>query len=227
MGFWCAILITTLALFPFFGGLVIALIAPSLLASAYLAVDMVSRLKMPLPASLRLAAVKKSLTEPISIFRVESRVLPAVLVSLYGILVAVLANILMQLVAGDAWASHWMSLSGMAFLGVFSAALLGFLVYILLALSLIYAMPLAFLQNESLILSIRRSFEAGAHHLFALIVIFAPLLIPPLLGTIVSYFSIWAAYLLVLALSAIALPIAVTSLYCSYRNLFPVHASPH
>ncbi len=222
MGFCAAALFTLLTLIPFVGGLVIGTIAPIIVASTYLALDTLSRLKSPLPASLRLAAIKKSPSELLSIFRDEQRVIPAVVVAIIGIVMTILANILMLLVAGDAWTSSWSSLSAGSALAVLMAAALGFIVYVVLALCLIYAMPLAFLRHEPLIPSIGRSLKIGARHLPALLVPLAALLLPVALAVIVSLLSIWTAYLLAFTFSIFMLPIVISGLYCSYRTLFPL-----
>ncbi|MHB8454372.1 MAG: hypothetical protein ACYDDO_06665 [Acidiferrobacterales bacterium] len=215
-------LIGVLVQIPLAGGLVLALLAPMLLASAYLDVDTISRLKIPLPASLRIAAIKKSPAELLGVFRAESRVIPAALIGLYSAAVAVLANILMQIIAGDAWASHWESLGVVAFLGVLAASVLGILIYLLLALSLVYAVPLTFLQHEPVVSAIRRSLQVGMKHLPPLLVVLVVLLLPLLVFSIFSLASAWLAYPAALALGVVVLPVVVTSLYCSYRTLFPV-----
>jgi hypothetical protein len=221
MGFCAAALISALALIPFLGGLLIALVAALLLASAYLAIDNVSRQKMSLPASLRLVAVKQSPRELISVFRNEQRVFPTVVTGLYSMVAALLIGVLVRLMAGSAWAKDWTSLGFVALSGVLAAWLLALCIYFLLAWSLIYALPLAFLQQEPLVPAIGRSFKTAARHAFGLSVVLGFLLVPILVGAIASLVSAWAAHALAFLVGAVVLPITAASLYCSYRTVFP------
>ncbi len=222
MGLFCVVGIAALTLIPLVGGLLIALLAPVALASAYLAIDKLSRQKMALPASLRGAAIKQSPRELLGVFRDDDRAVPMVLLGIYSLAVALLINIAVQLLAGSAWVDRWMNLDAGALLGVLATAILALSLYVLLAASLVYALPLAFLQDEPLVPAVGRSLKASARHLFALSVILGLLLAPFFLGAIASYLSIWATYLAWLVVGTVVLPVVAASSYCSYRTLFPV-----
>ncbi len=223
MGFLCALMISVLTLIPLAGNLLIALMAPMLLASAILSIDTVSRHKIALPAELRRAAIEQSPRELIRIFRDEERLLPAIATGLYSMAVALMIGILAQLVAGDAWVSRWSTLEPGALFGMFATALLAIVLYFSLAASLIYALPLAFLRDEPLFPAILRSFRTGLHYAGGLLVVLPPMLLAPaLLGGVASYVSFWAAHLLWLIAGSVVLPLTATSLYCSYRSLFPL-----
>jgi hypothetical protein len=223
MGFSCAFLISVLLLIPLVGGLLIALLAPMLLASAYLVIDTVSNQRMALPASLRLAAVMRSPKELVSVFRNEEYLLPTLVASIYSLAVVLLINLLVRLVAGNAWVGHWMNLDILSFLGVFATALFAFVLYFMLAASLIYALPLAFLQNEALLPAIGRSLKSCARYIFALLILLGLMVAFFLLGHISAYFSVWAAFFVWLVIGTVVFPIVATSLYCSYRTVFPVN----
>ena len=221
MGFVCAAVAGGLVLIPLAGELLIALLAPILLASFYLAVDSVSRLKMSLPAALRLAAIKQSPKELVGVFRNEANMMPMIVASLYSMTAVLLINLAVRLVAGGTWVGHWMSLDILPLLGVLALGLLVLALYFVLAVSLVYALPLMCLQNEAPIVAIGRSLKTGIRHLFALVMLLGLLLLPFVLGRAASYISIWVTFLVWLIVGTVVFPLVTTSLYCSYRTLFP------
>lgn len=222
MGFMTAVLISVLALIPFLGGLLIALLAPILLASAYLAIDGVYRQRMVLPASLRLSALKQSPRQLFVVFRDAARLVPTAVACLYSAAGMVLINLPLQLLPGDVWVADWSNLDRVSLVGVLATALLAFVLYVVLAASLIYALPLTFLRDEPLIPSLLRSLKASRHFVIALLILLSVLLTPFLLGAVVSLFSLWAGYLAWLVAGSIILPAVVASLYCSYRDIFAI-----
>jgi hypothetical protein len=222
MGFMTAVLISALALIPLLGGLLIALLAPILLASAYLAIDGVYRQKMALPASLRLPALKQSPRQLFVVFRDEARLVPTAVACLYSASGMLLINLPLQLLPGNVWVANWSNLDGVSLFGVLATALLAFVLYVVLAASLIYALPLTFLRDEPLIPSLLRSLKASRHFVIALLILLGALLTPILLGAVVSLFALWAGYFAWLVASSIIFPAVVTSLYCSYLDIFTI-----
>lgn len=221
MGLVATTLISVLERIPFMGGILVACIAPVLLANAYLAIDAVSQQKMALPSSLWLAALKRSPTELARIFHDEERLLPTVVAAIYCLAVALGVNLLAQLVTGAAWTVPWARLDPASLLGVLAMELLALLGYAMLAASLIYALPLAFLQGQPLIPAMPRSLQTTvrtpAAHLPVLVLVLAPYL----LGALAARLSPALAVLIQILASAVALPLAACSLYCAYRTLFP------
>ncbi len=224
MGFTMAVLISALALIPLLGSLLIALLAPILLASVYLAIDSVYKQKIFLPAALRVPALKQSPQHLVDVLRDEARIFPTAVACVYSTAGALLINLLVRLLAGDAWVAMWSSLEWMSLLGVFAAALLGLVLYAVLAASLIYALPLTFLLNEPLVPSLLRSLKASRHFALALLVLLGLLLAPLFLGAVVSYISPWAAYPIWLVTGTVVLPVVAAGLYGSYHDIF---ASQH
>jgi hypothetical protein len=223
MGFLCALTVSVLTPIPLAGNLLIALLAPMLLASATVSIDTVGRLKIALPAELRRAAIGQSPRELVKLFRDEERLLPVIATGLLSMAVALVIGILAQLVAGDAWVNRWSNLEAGALLGVSATVLLVIVLYFGLAAALVYALPLAFLRDEPLFPAILRSFKTGMHYAAGLLVILPLLLVAPiLLGGLASYVSFWMANLLWLIIGSVVLPLTATSLYCSYRSLFPL-----
>jgi hypothetical protein len=202
------------------GGLLVALVAPIMLSIAYVSLDAINRQNMVLPVKLRLPALKQSPRQLLDIFRNEERVLPAATACLLSVTTVLLIHLLVRLVAGEAWVANWSNLDRLTLFGILALALLVFVLYVLLAASLIYALPLAFLRDEPLLPSLRQSLKASRHFTVALLMLLGVLLIPLFLSVIAASLSLWASYLLWLVIGSITLPVVCASLYCSYRDIF-------
>jgi len=220
MGLTTAVLIAALTLIPLLGGLLVALLAPAWLASAYLAIDGVRKMPMALPVSLRMPALKQSPWQLAGVFRNHAHALPMAVASLFSAAAVLLTNLPLQVLGGNAWVADWSSLELGAQAGVLVAMLLVFALYAVVAATLIYALPLTFLRDEPLIPSFRHSLRASRHFAVALSVLLGILLAPFLLGAIVALFSPWAGYLLSFIVSAVVIPVIAAGLYCSYRDIF-------
>lgn len=221
MGLCSAVLVSILKLIPVLGSLLVALVAPILLASAYLAIDGVARLKMTLPARLRSVAIKQSPRELLAVFRDERRMVPAIVTAIFTVTVALIVNIVIEFVAGAAWSTPLTSLGGVPLVTVVVLMLLALIVYAWVAAALIYALPLAFLRNEPLIPAVARSLNTSRNNVGALLVILGLGLSPYLLGGLASYVSLWATLVIWILAGAVVLPLVATSLYCSYRTVLP------
>jgi hypothetical protein len=223
MGFTAAVVLGILELIPLLGGLLIALVAPIMLSSIYLSLETIYRQNMVLPVELRLSALKQSPRQLLAVFRNEKRVLPAATTSVLSVTTVLLIHLLVRLVVGEAWVANWSNLDHFSLFGVLAVALFVFVLYILLAASLIYALPLTFLSDEPLMPSLRQSLKASRHFTVALLVLLGVLLMPLLLGMIAASLSLWAGYLLWLVIGSVTLPLVSASLYCSYRDIFSTH----
>jgi hypothetical protein len=222
MGLAGAGIIIVLARIPLLGGLLIALLTPIFLASTYLEADDASKRKRALPPSWRTAVLKRVPLDLLSVFNNEERVMPMFVLSLYSMAVVVLINILAHLITNGVWAAgSWLSLGIGALLANLGTVLLLLVLYFLLASSIVYALPLAFLQDEPLIPAMRLSLRMSLRHAFALLVIPGLLLGLYFLGVLLALWSLWVCYLVWLAAGMFVLPLAVTSAYCSYRTVFP------
>ncbi len=222
MGVVASTLITALKLVPVIGSLLVAGIAPVLLASAYLAIDDISRQKLNLPARLRMAALKQSPRAVWRVLQAERHLVPMALIALASTGVALLINMMIELVAGSAWSRPWTGLAPIPLASVLVLTVLALLVYSLAAAALAYALPLVFLRGEALVPAATRSFAASRVNATALLVVWALALLPYALGAVAALLSLWATVVIWLLGGALALPLAATSLYCSYRTVFPV-----
>jgi len=144
-----------------------------------------------------------------------------VIVSLYCMIVSLLANTFVWLIAGGAWAKPLTALSITGVIAVCAAVLVALVFYFVIALSIVYALPRAFLRGKPLFPEVGRSLRAGMHYRFALLTVLAVLFGPVVLAAIVSLNSIWLAYLALSLANTLVLPLVACSLYCSYRTIFP------
>jgi hypothetical protein len=222
MGFCCSALAVALGQVPLVGGPFLALLAPTAVASFYIAIDGISKQKMKLPPALRLLAVKQSPREFMNIAREERRLMQVVVMGLYGLVVVVLTDILIWMIAGAAIMGPLTNLSASALFGVMIAILLRFAIYLMLAASLVFTLPLALLHDHALVPAVVDSLRSARHHGIALLAIVALSLAPFLLGGLASFYSTWIGYATGLLVGGMVLPISVCSLYCSYRTMFTV-----
>lgn len=220
MGLAAAVVLGVFHLIPLLGGLLIASVAPVMLASAYLSLDLTYRHNRTLPVALRLPALKQSPRQLLFVLLNRERVLPAVAASAVSLSGVLLIHLLVRVAAGQAWVSDWLNVDQLTRLGLGTLALLVFVFYLLLAASLIYALPLTFLRDEPLVPSLRQSLKASRHFTVALLVLLGVLLLPFLLGALGATLSRWSGYLLWTVSGAVVLPVVTAGLYCSFRDIF-------
>lgn len=220
MGACASLLLMLLWAIPFMGAPLVALLAPTLLASFYLAIDRVSQLSHALPAILRVPAIKQSPRELFRVFYDERRIVPMVVVSLYSVFLGLVVSITVRLIAGADWNTSFTDLSARGWLSVSAAMALALALYFLLAASLVYALPRTFLRGKPLFPEMQRSIRAGVHYLSALAVVLGALLLPIVVGALTSLVSVWIAYVAAFVTGALALPLTACGLYCSYRTVY-------
>ncbi len=215
------IIIIFLTLIPFLGALLIALVAPVLAASAVLTVHDLSKQKVALPASLKFAAAARAPKELFRIVSNEQQLMSLFLVGAYALTAALLINILGHLASGGAWIADLSGLELATLIKALATRILVLMLYLVLAVSLIYAIPLIFLHDQPVVPAVGHSLRAGGRHVLALLVMMGFLLAPFVLGAIVSSFSPLAAYVVWLVGGTFVLPAFIASCYCSYRTVFP------
>ena len=221
MGLVSAIITLLLYSIPLFGSAVTAFFGPIFLASAYLAADEVSSRKTRIPRSSRMRALMRSPRQLLSAFDNEDRFTPVLAASAYSMVVVVLLNILAHPFTNGVWlAENWVALGVDMLFANLGAVLLMLVLYLLVAASIVYALPLAFFRQEPLIPAMARSVRMSVSHVFSLLVVLS--LVPGLylLGVLAALWSVWAGYLVWLVMGTVVLPLVVTSAYCSYRTVF-------
>lgn len=218
-------LASVLALTPLVGSLLMALVAPLFLASHYLVIDALSREPKPARVRQRWNVIKQSPRALLAVFEHEPHLVHTLLAVLYSVAVGLLVLMFADLLGGSAWSQPWSKLDGYSRASVLATGLIAAAGWLLLALSLVYALPLAYFQEEGLVRAIARSFRTGLHHAVALWPVLALALAPLVAGVVGYSLSRWAARPAAVLVAAFTLPLAATTLYCSYRTLFPAHAT--
>jgi hypothetical protein len=220
MGYCGALVFGVLALIPLLGGVFMALLAPVFLASSFLSFEFFAQQKISLPAKLRVDALKQAPRALLSVFREERHLIPIVVVCLYAMIVAMVAKTMGWAIADRAWALPWSEIEPIGLAWLILAFLIMAVVFFLVSATLVYGLPLAFIQRMPLFPSMGRSFRKAMHYAAAMLTVFSILLIPFLLGAIVSIASVWLGYVVGFMAAGVALTVLAASLFCSYRMIF-------
>lgn len=222
MGLYLAALIGGLAMVSFVGLPLIGVIAPVLLASFYRTLDRIAHQQKQVESKgPGFALFKQSAIELTALLKDENRLIQMTLLGVGILAIVVAGSVVTWTVAGTGWlAQAGLSLSTLVRLLV--AALVGFSFYVAIGGMLVYGLPLMVFQQEPLAPALARSGQVSLRHPGALVILFALMLAPFLLGALTGAWVFRVAGFLVSMLTgAVALPIAIAGLYCSYRTVFP------
>lgn len=218
----------TLKLIPFMGDLLLVLVTPMLLAGVVAglarensAVHRNAHGKAASMPALLQAWLAQPAQELVSIFTREDKVFGAVLLGIVTLGLAMLVKItgylliggsmVSGLTAGQLNASQITTVLGMSVVAV---------LYLVLAMGLLYSVPRTVLENRPPFEAIAESFSACRHNAVPLLTLAAPFFVV-YLGIVAAFAkSHWLGYLLVFSAGGVALPAFVASVYCSYRVLF-------
>jgi hypothetical protein len=220
MGLCGAALVSVLSFVPIFSAPLIGLFMPFLLGSVYLTIDTLIRQKALKPSAPKIG-LRQAPKALLSVVHDENRLVTVSIAGLYALFVALIVSIVGSFFAGRALDGGLAGLSGGEILGFVVAKLIGLFVYFWLAGSLVYALPLTFFHKEPLIPAIGRSLRTSLRYAYALAVVLALLLLPAVIGGIAGAASLFAGYLAGFLVGVVVLPVTATSLYCSYRTIFP------
>jgi hypothetical protein len=219
----------TLKLIPFMGDLLLVLITPMLLASVVMVLAReksathrhVNGVTSSMPALLQTWLVLPA-QELVSIFIREDKVFVAVLLGIVTLGLAMLVKITGYLLIGGSMVSGLTA-------GQLNASqittVLGMLVvailYLGLAMGLVYSVPRTVLGNRPPFDAIADSFIACRDNALPLLTLVAPFFIVYFIIIVAFANNHWLGYLLVFSAGGIALPVFVASVYCSYLALYP------
>jgi hypothetical protein len=215
------VIVILLKLIPFLGNLLVALLAPILMSGGLLAANDLSKQKMSLPASLRMAAFVRSHQVLLRPLRDEKYSGTMLILAIYAVTAALLINISVEVISNGTWARDLGSVQASELLAVLAGKSVACLLYLGLSMSLIYAVPLIVLRDESLVPALGLSLRKSARHLGSLAVILGVLVSPFFVGGLTSFVFAPSSYAVWLIGGALALPLLATSCYCSYRTVFP------
>jgi len=218
-----------LKLIPFMGDLLLVLVSPMLLAGVVTglardksAVHQNGDSPSPsMPVWLQ-AWLMQPAQELVSIFTREDKVFGAVLLGIVILGLAMLVKITGYLLIGGSMVS---GLTAGQFNAPQITTVLGMLgvviLYLVLAMGLLYSVPRAMLGSRTPFEAIADSFSACRRHAVPLLTLTVPFLVV-YLGIVAAFANNhWLGYLLVFSAGVIALPVFVASVYCSYLALFP------
>ncbi|OGI52581.1 MAG: hypothetical protein A3E57_08040 [Candidatus Muproteobacteria bacterium RIFCSPHIGHO2_12_FULL_60_33] len=222
-----------LKLIPFMGDLLLILITPMLLAGVVWGRAQEQHAEpaaKPDSSSPALALFQTWIAQPaqelMRIFTQEDKMFAAVLLGIVTLGLAMLVKIIGYLLVGGSM------LSGLAASQVGTAqitTLLGMalvaLLSVLLAMGLLFSVPLTVLANRQPLAAISESFSACRENAAALLTLTVPFFLVYLVILVAFAKSHWLGYLLVVSVGFLALPVFVAAVYCSYLTLYPPNPS--
>jgi hypothetical protein len=218
------ILAFLLKLIPFMGNLVLVLITPMLLGGFLLAVQTPA---IPAaPATDFLAMFRAYLVEPgrglFQIFSNAEKIFPTTLLCIITLglvllvisagYIAVGGSMISGLTATDLHTTKIPLLLGMLVMSV---------LHLLLAMGLLYSVPLTLLDNRLPLDAITESFTTCARNTLALACLGIVFFLPYVLIVMAFNHGHWLGYLLLLSLGFVTVPVFIASVYCSYLTFYP------
>lgn len=215
-----------LKLIPLGGTLLLILLTPMLLAGVLWGQELVRGAEpRPAPSNTSAAAlfqgwVARPAQELLRIFSHEEKVYPAVLLG-----IVTLGLVIFVLIPRD-WLVGGSMISGLAAAGAGTASLLFLKIplvaalYVLLAMGLLFSVPLTVIGERLPLASIAESFSACRAHARPLLALAAPFFLVYLVILVAFAKAHWLGYLLTFSAGLLALPLFVASIYCSYLALF-------
>jgi hypothetical protein len=229
-----------LKLIPFVGDLLLILITPLLLAGALVSARAQSEV-VPTPETVseplspgRAAwqahdwkrLVDVTLLAParalFQIFGREEYLFPAIFLCILTLGTVMVVGIMEYLLTGGSIISGLAASSLSAPLSTVLVLRMLVLValYIVLAMALLYLVPLTLFDGLTPMAAMAESFTACRHNAGALLWFFGAFLVPCIV--ILYVFALWhiAGYVLVFTLGLLAMPVFVAGAWCSYRTLY-------
>lgn len=218
-----------LKMIPFMGDLLLILITPMLLAGVVWGRAQEQYAEpVAMPGSSRPAVVlfqtwiAQPAQELMRIFTQEDKMFGAVLLGIVTLGLAMLVKIIGYLLVGGSMlsglaasqmgAAQITTLLGMGLVAVLS---------LLLAMGLLFSVPLTVLGNKQPLAAISESFSVCREKAVALLALTMPFFLVYLVILLAYAKSHWLGYLLLLSAGFLALPVFVAAVYCSYQTLYP------
>jgi hypothetical protein len=220
-----------LKLIPFMGDLLLVLVTPMLLAGVVWG-RVQQRPVDPAPAPsdtvqrLYRTWVLRPTQELIYIFTQEEKIFGAVLLGIVTLGLEITVKITGYLLIGGSMVSGLTADQLGApqlttLLGMFVIAIL----FLILAMGLIYSVPLTVLGNQPPFAAIAESFVVCRRYPVPLLALTLPFFLVYLAITVAFAQDRWLGYLLVISVGTVTLPVFVASVYRSYLTFFPLDLS--
>lgn len=212
-----------LKIIPVLGNFMLVLIAPIMLASALMVAR--SNTVNPAPQNAKQwlrALTVDSLRELFQVFRREDYAFAIVIVCIVTFGLVAIVNIPELLITGGSVVSGLagVSLAGPPRPGMIFGILVVTVLYSLLAMALLYMVPLTLFGNRQPVPAIVESFRTCLAHPKTLALFVAPFLAVNIVIMIAFSVSHLSGYLLLASLGILALPVFVIGLHFSYQTIF-------
>lgn len=216
-----------LTLIPFMGHLLLILVTPMLLAGVFWGRAQTHPGEpLPLPASPLAALFQAWIALPaqelMRIFAREDKVFGAVLLGIITLGLAMMVKIIGYLLIGGSMVSGLAAdQPGMTQVTTLLGMVLVAGLSVLLAMGLLFSVPLTVLGNRQPLDAIGESFTACRENAKSLLTLTLPFVLVYLVIMVAFARTPWLGYLLLLSVGFLALPVFVAAVYCSYQTLFP------
>lgn len=213
---------------PFLGNFMLVLITPIPIAGVWLTARQLTGIThVPTPGPDWRERLRFYLGRParalVAGFRKEAHALPLVMICIITLGLVIAVSIVELVLTGGSMVSGLKAARLDSDFGALRAVglLLSFGLYTLLAMALLFVVPLVILNDRLVVPAIPESFRLCARHASALGVFLAPFLLPVIVIELAFSNSFIAplGYLLVLTVGAVAIPLFLTGCYACYREL--------
>ncbi len=222
-----------LKLIPFMGDLLLILITPMLLAGVVWGRAQEQRMEpatKPDSSSPIQAQFQTWMAQPaqelLRIFTQEDKMFAAVLLGIVTLGLMMLVKIIGYLLVGGSMVSGLAaSQIGMAQITLLLGMGLVAVLSVLLAMGLLYSVPLTILANRQPLAAISESFSTCRENAKSLLALVVPFFLVYLVIMVAFAKSHWLGYLLLFSVGVLALPVFIAAVYCSYLALYPPNPS--
>lgn len=213
---------------PFLGNFMLVLITPIPVAGVWLTIRQLTGIThVPTPGPDWRERLRFYLGRParalVAGFRQEVHALPLVMICIITLGLVIIVSIVELVLTGGSMVSGLKAARLDSDFGAWRAIglLLSLGLYTLLAMALLFVVPLVILNDRLVVPAIPESFRLCARHATALGIFLAPFLLPVIVIELAFSNSFIAplGYLLVLTVGVIAIPLFLTGCYVCYREL--------
>lgn len=217
---------------PFMGDLLLVLITPMLLASVVWGLAHGSLTEAPPLDKLSpiQAWFQTWLAHPaqelLRIFSQEDKMFAAILLGIITLGLVTGVKILGYLLVGGSMVTGLAAdQSGIGQITMLLGMAVVAFLFMLLSMGLLFSVPLTILGNRQPLEAIAQSFSTCRENAVPLLALAAPFFLVYLVIVVAYARFHWLGYLLLFSLGFLALPVFVTSVYCSYLTLYPAKPS--
>ncbi len=227
-GFLLTLSVLLLGYIPVVGEVVSAFLFPIILCSSILVADSFNN-----PEGTKLdtgskrtrgfmASIRYMKHMLFSAFKLEDRILGMMGMAAGMMVFGIVVKILMQLVGGSAInaQAHFWQLSGSQFVSLLSANIVAYILYLILAMSFFYALPLFMLREYDLSSAIKLSLKAVMKNFIPFVAYMVTLASPLIIAIVIAGISELAGFVAMLMAGTLVWVLFLNSMYCSYRLSF-------